>query len=75
MYCLTYPQYIKENLVWPLQKGDKCNSITGDFGPSLQLIDSDLLGSSVEVGYSVTLTGFVFYFYQFPSVSVETPKP
>lgn len=75
MYCLTYPPCIKEKSVWPLQKGDKCSSVTGDFGPSLQLIDSDLLGSSVEVGYSVMLTGFVFYFCQFPTVSVETPKP
>lgn len=74
MYRLSCPQYIKEKLVWPPQRRDKCSAVQGDLGPSLQLKDSDLLGSSVGVGYSVTLSGSVFYFCKFPSVSIETPK-
>lgn len=57
-----------------LQQRDKCSAVQEDLGPSLQLKASDLLGSSVGVGYSVTLSGFVFYFCKFPSVSIETPK-
>lgn len=41
----------------------------------LQLKASDLLGSSVGVGYSVTLSGFHFIFASFQSVSIGNSGP